>query len=88
MLCTHAIVFVTERAKRAYLDCARNVINGSFEQYDTELGAFYSRSLVQYALRWPSFYQDFIHSWTAHMWSMTKVTIGPGGITDLSIPLG
>jgi hypothetical protein len=56
MLCTHAIVFVTERAKRAFLQCAQNVINGVFEQYDTELGAFLSRSLNQYALKWPSFY--------------------------------
>ena len=56
MLCTHAIVFVTRRAKEAFLACARNVVQGKFEQYDTELGAFYSRSLNQYALKWPSFY--------------------------------
>lgn len=62
MFCTHAIIFVSKRAKRALAEAGRQVLEGHDEAYDAHIALRSMIDLVTYSMKWPVFYQDWVHS--------------------------
>jgi hypothetical protein len=56
MLATHAMIFITKKAKQSFLDSCRAVVNNILPIYDMQLSLDTYDTLVCYSTVWPTFY--------------------------------